>query len=180
MIYKLVCAALLVGSGTEALKVGATGVSRRAALAKAASIALPLAASPAFALNRAEDAEIYKRADEGKLNAIRAIERAKDGNLADGTSATVSPPQIASCDTQPALPRQRLPPTHPRERIIQYMIAAFTLRSWRLTLTSLSLSRARARSLSRALSLCSHMYIFNIMSPSLSLSPCLMPLSSLL
>ena len=90
MIYKLICAALLVGSG-EALKVGATGVSRRAALAKAASIALPLAASPAFALNRAEDAEIYKRADEGKLNAIRAIERAKDGNLADGTSATVSP-----------------------------------------------------------------------------------------
>ena len=119
MIYKLICAALLVGSG-EALKVGATGVSRRAALAKAASIALPLAASPAFALNRAEDAEIYKRADEGKLNAIRAIERAKDGNLGrHQRHGEPPPPQIASCDTQPALPRQRLPPTHPRERIIQ-------------------------------------------------------------
>ena len=92
MLYKMIAAALLVSSG-EALKLDGMGMgmSRRAAVAKAASLALPLAAMPAFALNRAEDAEIYKRADEGKLNAIRAIERAKDGNLADGTSATVSP-----------------------------------------------------------------------------------------
>ena len=159
MIYKLVCAALLVGSGTEALKVGATGVSRRAALAKAASIALPLAASPAFALNRAEDAEIYKRADEGKLNAIRAIERAKDGNLADGTSATVSPPQIASCDTQPALPRQRLPPTHPREHNTVYDSSVHSSQLAAHPHFSLSLSRARALSLARSLSLLPHVYI---------------------
>lgn len=86
MLYKLICAALLISSG-EALKVS-TGVSRRAALAKAASIALPMAASPAFALVRDGDADIYKRADEGKLTATRAIERAKSGDLADGTSAT--------------------------------------------------------------------------------------------
>ena len=90
MIYKLICAALLVSSG-EALKVS-TGMSRRAAIAKAASIALPLAgASPAFAeLKRAADADIYKRADEGKLTAVRAIERAEKGDLVDGSSATVS------------------------------------------------------------------------------------------
>lgn len=89
MLYKMIAAALLVSSG-EALKLDGMGMgmSRRAAVAKAASLALPLAAMPAFALNRAEDAEIYKRADEGKLNAARAIERAKVGNLADGSSAT--------------------------------------------------------------------------------------------
>lgn len=64
-------------------------MTRRTAVAKAAS-ALPfLAAMPAFAeLKRAEDAEIYARADAGKLNAARAIERAKAGDLVDGSSAT--------------------------------------------------------------------------------------------
>ena len=61
MLYKMIAAALLVSSG-EALKLDGMGMgmSRRAAVAKAASLALPLAAMPAFALNRAEDAEIYK------------------------------------------------------------------------------------------------------------------------
>ena len=86
MLYKVIAAALLVSSG-EALKIGA-GVSRRAALGKAAALA-PLIAAPAFAeLKRPEDAAIYKRADEGKLNAARAIERAKAGDLVDGSSAT--------------------------------------------------------------------------------------------
>jgi hypothetical protein len=44
---------------------------------------------PAFAeLKKAGDAEIYKRADAGNLNAARAIERAKTGDLVDGSSAT--------------------------------------------------------------------------------------------
>ena len=59
MIYKLVAAALLVASG-EALKINAAGMSRRAAVAKAASLAVPLAAMPAFALVREGDAELYK------------------------------------------------------------------------------------------------------------------------
>merc|ERR1740138_981801 len=63
-------------------------MTRRAAFAKAASLA-PLVPLAAFAdLKRAGDAELYKRADEGKLNAARAIERAKVGDLADGSSAT--------------------------------------------------------------------------------------------
>jgi len=87
MLYKIIAAALLVASG-EGLKIEA-GMTRRTAVAKAAS-ALPfLAAMPAFAeLKRAEDAEIYARADAGKLNAARAIERAKAGDLVDGSSAT--------------------------------------------------------------------------------------------
>merc|ERR1719453_2750484 len=72
MLYKLIAAALLISSG-EALNLGA-GVSRLAA--------------PAFALVREADADIYKRADGGKLNAARAIERTKAGKLVDGSSAT--------------------------------------------------------------------------------------------
>ena len=49
----------------------------------------PLVPLAAFAdLKRAEDAAIYERADKGTLNAARAIERAKVGDLADGSSAT--------------------------------------------------------------------------------------------
>jgi len=87
MLYKVIAAALLISSG-EALKLNTVGLSRRAAVAKAASLAVPLAAAPAFALVREADADLYKRADEGKLNAARAIERAKVGDLADGSSAT--------------------------------------------------------------------------------------------
>jgi len=60
---------------------------RRAALAKAAALA-PIVAAPAFALVRDADADIYKRADDGKLNAARAIERTKTGDLVDGSSAS--------------------------------------------------------------------------------------------
>ena len=86
MLYKVIAAALLVSSG-EALKIGG-GVSRRVALGKAAALA-PLIAAPAFAeLKRPEDAEIYRRADAGKLNAARAIQRAKIDDLVNGASAT--------------------------------------------------------------------------------------------
>jgi hypothetical protein len=88
MLYKVIGAALLLSSG-EALKVGNPApMSRRAAVAKVGALAsfVPFAA---FAeLKRAEDADIYKRADAGKLNAARAIERAKVGDLVDGSSAT--------------------------------------------------------------------------------------------
>lgn len=58
MLYKMIAAALLVSSG-EALKINTAGVSRRAAVAKAASLAVPLVAMPAFAeLKRAGDADI--------------------------------------------------------------------------------------------------------------------------
>jgi hypothetical protein len=87
MLYKIIAAALLIATG-ESLKINA-GVSRRAAVAKAASLALPFVAMPAFAeLKKAGDGEIYKRADEGKLNAARAIERTKSGDLVDGSSAS--------------------------------------------------------------------------------------------
>merc|ERR1719163_2475283 len=83
----MIAAALLVSSG-EALNLNTAAMGRRAAVAKAASVAVPLVAAPAFALVRAEDAAIYERADKGKLNAARAIERAKQGDLVDGSSAT--------------------------------------------------------------------------------------------
>jgi hypothetical protein len=86
MLYKLVAALALLES-TDALNIGA-GMSRRTAIAKAASFA-PLVPLAAFAeLKKEGDAEIYKRADSGKLNAARAIERVKTGDLVDGSSAT--------------------------------------------------------------------------------------------
>merc|ERR1712146_585842 len=39
---------------------------------------------------QASDAEVYKRADEGKLNSARVIERAKAGKLVDGSGASCS------------------------------------------------------------------------------------------
>lgn len=59
MLYKVIAAALLISSG-EALKLNTVGLSRRAAVGKAAALAVPLVAAPAFALERAADAEIYK------------------------------------------------------------------------------------------------------------------------
>jgi len=41
-------------------------------------------------LKQAGDAEVYARADEGKLNSARVIERAKQGKLVDGSGATCS------------------------------------------------------------------------------------------
>jgi CO dehydrogenase/acetyl-CoA synthase epsilon subunit len=39
-------------------------------------------------LRKATDADVYKRADEGTLNSARVIERAKRGELVDGSGAT--------------------------------------------------------------------------------------------
>jgi hypothetical protein len=87
MMYKIIACALLVASG-DALNLGAS-VSRRGLMAKAASASVALAPLAAFAeLKKAGDADIYARADKGKLNAARAIERAKTGDLVDGSSAT--------------------------------------------------------------------------------------------
>ena len=89
MLYKIIACALLVSSG-DALQVNAP-MSRRGLMAKAASASLALAPLAAFAdLKKAGDADIYARADAGRLNAARTIERAKTGDLVDGSSATCS------------------------------------------------------------------------------------------
>merc|ERR1719217_1898772 len=63
-------------------------MTRRAAVNAAAAV-LPLAPLAAFAeLKQASDADVYARADAGKLNSARVIERAKAGTLVDGSSAT--------------------------------------------------------------------------------------------
>ena len=81
---RLIVAAALIASG-DALNV--VGMSRRAAFAKAAAL-IPLVPLAAFAeYKQASDAEVYGRADAGKLNAARVIERAKAGKLVDGSSA---------------------------------------------------------------------------------------------
>merc|ERR1719217_1374732 len=62
-------------------------MSRRTVFAKA-SLA-PLVPLAAFAeLKQASDAEVYARADAGSLNSARVIQRAKEGKLVDGSSAT--------------------------------------------------------------------------------------------
>ena len=87
MLYKLIVAAALIASG-DALNVPVAGMSRRAAFAKAAAL-IPLVPLAAFAeLKQASDADVYARADAGKLNAARVIERAKAGKLVNGASAT--------------------------------------------------------------------------------------------
>merc|ERR1719310_551774 len=90
MLYRILVACLLVSA--SALQVGPTAVSgRRAALAKAASLAATAVPLAAFAeLKQASDADVYARADANKLNAARVIQRAKDGELVDGSSATCS------------------------------------------------------------------------------------------
>merc|ERR1719258_244608 len=86
MLYRIAALAAFLVSA-DALKIGA-GLSRRAAVAKVASLA-PLVPLAAFAdLKKAGDAAVYANADAGKLNAARAIERAKTGDLVDGSSAT--------------------------------------------------------------------------------------------
>ena len=70
MLYKTIIAALVVSSG-DALRLDGVLNTRRAAIGTAAS-ALSLVPLAAFAeLKKAGDAEIYKRADDGKLNAAR-------------------------------------------------------------------------------------------------------------
>ena len=88
-MLRIVVAASLIASG-DALNVPVAGMSRRAAFAKAAAL-IPLVPLAAFAeLKQASDADVYARADAGKLNAARVIERAKAGKLVDGSSATCS------------------------------------------------------------------------------------------
>merc|ERR1712216_549749 len=41
-------------------------------------------------LKQSTDFEVYKRADEGTLNAARVIDRARSGKLVDGSGATCS------------------------------------------------------------------------------------------
>ena len=69
MLYKTLIAAFCISSG-DALRIDGLNTRRSAVTSAAAAISLvPLAA---FAeLKKAGDAEIYKRADDGKLNAAR-------------------------------------------------------------------------------------------------------------
>ena len=86
MLYKIIVAASLIASG-YALNVPVVSMPRRAVFAKAAAL-IPLVPLAAFAeYKQASDAEVYARADAGKLNAARVIERAKAGKLVDGSSA---------------------------------------------------------------------------------------------
>ena len=87
MLMRLIVAAALIASG-DALNVPVVGMSRRAAFTKATAL-IPLVPLAAFAeYKQASDAEVYARADAGKLNAARVVERAKAGKLVDGSSAT--------------------------------------------------------------------------------------------
>jgi hypothetical protein len=97
MLLRRIVAAALIASG-DALNVG---MSRRAAFAKATAL-IPLVPLAAFAeYKQASDAEVYGRADAGKLDAARVIERAKAGKLVDGSSATCSElEKIISIDQQ--------------------------------------------------------------------------------
>ena len=89
MLYKIIVAASLIASG-DALNVPVVSMPRRAVFAKAAAL-IPLVPLAAFAeYKQASDAEVYARADAGKLNAARVIERAKAGKLVDGSGATCS------------------------------------------------------------------------------------------
>jgi ribosomal protein L27 len=102
MLYKVLAAAFLVANA-DALNVNPVGLTRRAAVGAAAAV-LPLAPLAAFAeLQRSKDADIYKRADSNKMTAARAIERAREGNLANGSSAT-----CAELDTLIAVDREAI------------------------------------------------------------------------
>lgn len=69
MLYKSLIAAFVVSSG-DALRID--GLSGRRSVVTSAAAAASLVPLAAFAeLKKAGDAEIYKRADEGKLNAAR-------------------------------------------------------------------------------------------------------------
>ena len=89
MLYKIIVAASLIASG-DALNVPVVSMPRRAVFAKAAAL-IPLVPLAAFAeYKQASDAEVYGRADASNLNAARVVERAKAGELVDGSGATCS------------------------------------------------------------------------------------------
>lgn len=95
MLYKSLIAAFVVSSG-DALRIdGLSG--RRSVVTNAAAAAASLVPLAAFAeLKKAGDAEIYKRADEGKLNAARV-------------SAATSSRSIGPIDPPARIARLRLP-----------------------------------------------------------------------
>lgn len=95
MLYKSLIAAFVVSSG-DALRIdGLSG--RRSVVTNAAAAAASLVPLAAFAeLKKAGDAEIYKRADEGKLNAARV-------------SAATSSRSIGPIDPPTRIARLRLP-----------------------------------------------------------------------
>ena len=95
MLYKSLIAAFVVSSG-DALRIdGLSG--RRSVVTNAAAAAASLVPLAAFAeLKKAGDADIYKRADEGKLNAARV-------------SAATSSRSIGPIDPPTRIARLRLP-----------------------------------------------------------------------
>ena len=87
MLGKVVACALLVAS-SHALKV-CPALTRRGLVTKVVAVSVAISPLAAHAeLKQASDGEVYKRADEGKLNTARVIERAKTGELVDGSSAS--------------------------------------------------------------------------------------------
>merc|ERR1719198_1066302 len=72
MLYRIAVLAAMLFASSDALKIPGA-MSRRSVFAK---------------LKQASDADVYARADEGKLNSARVIQRAKEGKLVDGSSAT--------------------------------------------------------------------------------------------
>jgi hypothetical protein len=103
MIYKLIAAALVVSSG-EALKLNSVGMSRRTAVAKAATLALPLLVSmPASAeLKRAQDAELYKVRATGHVDGSRARWTAMLHPVCCLVSSSFSPVLLAMLDVPSA------------------------------------------------------------------------------
>ena len=93
MLYKSLIAAFVVSSG-DALRIDGLSGRRSVVTSAAAASLVPLAA---FAeLKKAGDADIYKRADEGKLNAARV-------------SAATSSRSIGPIDPPARIARLRLP-----------------------------------------------------------------------
>ena len=94
MLYKSLIAAFVVSSG-DALRID--GLSGRRSVVTNAAAAASLVPLAAFAeLKKAGDADIYKRADEGKLNAARV-------------SAATSSRSIGPIDPPTRIARLRLP-----------------------------------------------------------------------
>ena len=94
MLYKSLIAAFVVSSG-DALRID--GLSGRRSVVTSAAAAASLVPLAAFAeLKKAGDAEIYKRADEGKLNAARV-------------STATSSRSIGPIDPPKRIARLRLP-----------------------------------------------------------------------
>merc|ERR1711924_242011 len=77
--------------GNDKAKVQATEDKLQAQVDKLKKIRKDKGCSTAGAnLKQSSDFEVYKRADEGVLNAARVIERAKAGKLVDGSGASCS------------------------------------------------------------------------------------------